>query len=111
MSDYEKALTGLAAGFVLVVSQGLRQVAAGGDDDARIPLKTLAGKYADTSHGSYALCFDATNPAFSEIKCTLTTPKTDVFSGTEVDVGYETDDKKGNSCETFTASIDRKSVV
>jgi hypothetical protein len=101
----KKLLLVLIAGFVLVMSQGLRQVAAGGDDDASIPLKTLAGKYADTSHGSYALCLDATKPAFPEIKCTLTTPKTDVFPQTEVDVGYETDDKRGNSCETFTASI------
>ena len=79
------------------MSQGLREVA--GDDDEGISLKSLAGKYADTLHGSFALCLDPKNN-FAEISCTDT--KAVVFPQTTIDVGNETDDTKGNSCETYT---------
>jgi hypothetical protein len=79
------------------MSQGLREVAA--VDDEGIPLKALAGKYSDTLHGSFALCLDPTNN-FAEISCANT--KAVVFPQTTIDVGNETDDKKGNSCETYT---------
>jgi hypothetical protein len=92
-----KAVTILIAALVLVMSQGLREVAA--DDDNGIPLKALAGKYADTVHGSFALCLDPTN-SFAEISCTSS--KAVVFPQTTEDVGNETDDKKGSSCETYT---------
>jgi hypothetical protein len=62
----KKLLVVLVAAFVLVMSQGLREVAADGDNG--IPLKALAGKYADTLHGSFALCLDPTN-SFAEISC------------------------------------------
>ena len=92
-----KAVTILIAALVLVMSQGLREVAAG--DDEVIPLKALAGEYADTLHGSFALCLDPKNN-FAEVSCAST--KAVVFPQTVVDIGYETDDKKGNSCETYT---------
>jgi hypothetical protein len=92
------------AAFVLVMSQGLREVAAGdvdAGDDGVIPLKSLAGKYSDTAHGFFALCFDKTKfPAAVEIICSSTNAV--IFPQTVVDVGNETDDKKGNSCETYT---------
>jgi hypothetical protein len=93
-----KAVTILIAALLLVMSQGLRKVAAG-DDDEGIPLRALAGKYADTAHGSFALCLDPTNN-FAEVSCAST--KAVVFPQTTVDVGNETDDTKGNSCETYT---------
>jgi hypothetical protein len=98
----KKLLVILVAAFVLVMSQGLREVAAGdvaASDDGVIPLKSLAGKYSDTAHGFLALCLDPTN-SFAEISCTSS--KAVVFPQTVVDVGNETDDKKGNSCETYT---------
>jgi hypothetical protein len=76
------------------MSQGLREVAAG--DDEGIPLKALAGKYVDTLHGSFALCLDPKNN-FAEVSCASV--KAVVFPQTTIDVGNETDDKKGNSCE------------
>jgi len=93
----KKLLVILVAAFVLVMSQGLREVAAGDDDG--IPLKVLAGKYADTLHGSFALCLDPKNN-FAEVSCASV--KAVVFPQTTIDVGNETDDKKGNSCETYT---------
>ena len=93
----KKLLVVLVAAFVLVMSQGLREVAADGDNG--IPLKALAGKYADTLHGSFALCLDPTNN-FAEISCASS--KAVVFPQTTEHVGNETDDKKGNSCETYT---------
>jgi hypothetical protein len=92
-----KAVTILIAALVLVMSQGLREVAAG--DDEGIPLRALAGKYADTLHGSFALCLDPKNN-FAEVSCASV--KAIVFPQTTIDVGNETDDKKGNSCETYT---------
>jgi hypothetical protein len=93
----KKVLGILIAGFVLVMSQGLKEVAA--DDDSGLSLKALAGNYSDTAQGSFALCLDPTNN-FAEISCT--NAKAVVFPTTVVDVGNETDDKKGNSCETYT---------
>jgi hypothetical protein len=92
-----KAVTILIAALVLVMSQGLREVAAG--DDEVIPLKSLAGRYSDAAHGDFALCLDPKNN-FTEVSCAST--KAVVFPQTVVDIGYETDDKKGNSCETYT---------
>jgi hypothetical protein len=95
----KKLLVVLVAAFVLVMSHGLREVAA--DDNNGIPLKALAGRYADTSHGYFALCLDKTKfPAAVEIICSDTNAV--VFPQTVVDVGNETDDTKGNSCETYT---------
>lgn len=93
----KKVLGILIAGFVLVMSQGLKEVAA--DDDSGLSLKALAGNYSDTAQGSFALCLDPKNN-FAEISCT--NAKAVVFPTTVVDVGNETDDKKGNSCETYT---------
>jgi hypothetical protein len=90
----------LAVGFVLVMSQGLRKVAAG--DDEGNPLEALAGKYSSTAHASYALCLDPTNN-FAEISCADNKAK--VFPETEVDVGSGTQDAKGNSCTTYTGTI------
>jgi hypothetical protein len=56
----KKLLVILTVGFVLVMSQGLRKVAAG-DDDEGISLKSTAGKFSDTAQGSFALCLDPTN--------------------------------------------------
>jgi hypothetical protein len=96
----KKLLVFLVAAFVLVMSQGLREVAAGdAGDDEGVPLKALAGKYSDTAHGYFALCLDPKNN-FAEISCA--DAKAVVFPQTVVDVGNETDDKKGNSCETYT---------
>jgi hypothetical protein len=92
-----KAVTILIAALLLVMSQGLREVAADGDNG--IPPKALAGKYADTLHGSFALCLDPTN-SFAEISCTSS--KAVVFPQTTIQVGNETGDKKGNACETYT---------
>jgi hypothetical protein len=94
----KKLLVILIAGLVLIISQGLRQVTAG-DDDEGIPLRELAGKYSDTLHGNFALCLDPTNN-FAEISCANT--KAVIFPQGTVDVGNETDDSKGNSCETYT---------
>jgi hypothetical protein len=66
----KKLLVILVAAFVLVMSQGLREVA--GDDDGGIPLRALAGKYSSTAHGSYALCLDPKNN-FAEVNCSSTT--------------------------------------
>jgi hypothetical protein len=93
----KKLLVILIPALVLVISQGLREVPA--SDDEGIPLKALAGKYADTLHGSFALCLDPTNN-FAEISCA--DKKAVVFPQTTIDVGNETDDTKGNSCETYT---------
>jgi hypothetical protein len=98
----KKLLVIFVAAFVLVMSQGLREVVAGdvaASDDGVIPLKSLAGKYSDTAHGDFALCLDPKNN-FAEVSCAST--KAVVFPQTVVDIGYETDDKKGNSCETYT---------
>jgi hypothetical protein len=95
----KKLLVILVAAFVLVMSQGLREVA--GDDDGGIPLRALAGKYSSTAHGSYALCLDPKNN-FAEVNCSST--KAVVFPQTEVDVGYGTQDAKGNSCTTYTGT-------
>jgi hypothetical protein len=83
----KKLLVILVVAFVLVMSQGLRQVAAG--DDEGIPLKALAGKGADTLHGSFALCLDPKNN-FAEISCADT--KAVVFPQTTVQVGNDTTD-------------------
>jgi hypothetical protein len=96
----KKLLVILIAGFVLVMSQGLGEVAAG--DNEGIPLKALAGNYSSTAHGSYALCLDPTNN-FAEVNCSST--KAVDFPQTEVDVGNGTGDTKGNSCTTYTATI------
>jgi hypothetical protein len=93
----KKFLVFLVAAFVLVMSQGLREVAADGDNG--IPPKALAGKYADTLHGSFALCLDPTN-SFAEISCASS--KAVVFPQTTVQVGNSTSDKNGNVCETYT---------
>jgi len=85
------------AAFVLFMSQGLREVAAG--DDEGIPLKALAGKHSDTLHGSFALCLDPNNN-FAEISCAST--KAQVFPQTTEQVGNDTSDKNGNVCETYT---------
>lgn len=94
-----KAVTILTAALVLVMSQGLREVA--GDDDEGIPLRALAGRYSSTAHGSYALCLDPKNN-FAEVNCSST--KAVVFPQTEVDVGYGKQDAKGNSCTTYTGT-------
>jgi hypothetical protein len=96
----KKLLAIFIAGFVIVMSQGLREV-AGGDDEG-IPLKALAGKYSSTAHGSYALCLDPTNN-FAEVNCSST--KAVDFPQTEVDIGNGTADDKGNSCTTYSATI------
>jgi hypothetical protein len=94
----KKLLVVMTASFVLVISQGLREAAAG---DEGIPLKALAGKYADTAHGYFALCLDSASfPAAVEISCAAATAV--VFPQTVVDVGNETDDQHGTSCETYT---------
>jgi hypothetical protein len=93
----KKLLVVMTAAFVLVMSQGLREVAAG--DDEGVPLKALAGRYGDTLHGSFALCLDPNNN-FAEISCA--DPKAVVFPQTTVQVGNEKLDAKGNSCETCT---------
>jgi hypothetical protein len=96
----KKLLVFLVAAFVLVMSQGLREVAAGdAGDDEGVPLKALAGKYSDTAQGSFALCLDPKNN-FALISCA--DAKAKVFPLTTVQVGNETDDTKGTSCETYT---------
>ena len=98
----KKLLVVSIAAFVLVMSQGLREVAADGvaaDGNNGIPLKALAGKNADILHGSFALCLDPTNN-FAEISCTSS--KAVVFPQTTEQVGNDTTDKKGNACETYT---------
>jgi hypothetical protein len=65
----KKLLVILIIGFVLVMSQGLREVAAGEHEaDKGIPLKALAGNFATVTHGSFALCLDPKNN-FAEINC------------------------------------------
>jgi hypothetical protein len=65
----KKLLVILIVGFVLVMSQGLRKVAAGDHAaDKGIPLTALAGNFATVSHGSFALCLDPTNN-FTEVSC------------------------------------------
>jgi hypothetical protein len=96
----KKFLVFLVAAFVLIMSQGLRQVAAGdAGDDEGVPLKALAGKYSDTAQGSFALCLDPKNN-FALISCA--DAKAKVFPLTTVQVGNETDDTQGTSCETYT---------
>ena len=98
----KKLMVILIVGFVLVMCQGLRKVAAGDHDDEGTPLKALAGKYSSTAHASYALCLDPTNN-FAEISCADNKAK--VFPETEVDVGNGTQDASGNSCTTYTGTI------
>jgi hypothetical protein len=96
----KKLLAILVAAFVLVMSQGLSEVA--GDDSEGIPLAALAGKYSSTAHGSYALCLDPNNN-FASISCT--DKKAVAFPKTEVDVGNGTQDAEGNSCTTYTGTL------
>jgi hypothetical protein len=93
----KRLLVILAVGFVLVMSQGLRKVAAG-DDEGRSH-QGFAGKFSDTAQGTFALCLDPTNN-FAQISCADTKAK--AFPLTTVQVGNETDDAKGNSCETYS---------
>ena len=96
----KKLLVILTVGFVLVMSQSLMKVAAGdAGDDEGVPLKALAGKYSDTAQGTFALCVDPTNN-FAQISCA--DKKAKAFPLTTVQVGNETDDAKGNSCETYS---------
>ena len=52
----------LTAALVLVMSQGLREVA--GDDDEGIPLRALAGRYSSTATAlmPFALILKTTSP-------------------------------------------------
>ena len=83
----KKLLVILIAACVLVMSQGLREVAADGDNG--IPLKALAGKGADILHGSFALCLDPKNN-FAEVSCATTNAQ--VFPQTTGQVGNDTTD-------------------
>jgi hypothetical protein len=100
----KKLLLIFIAGLVLVVGQGLSGVAAGDhpNDHKGTSLKDLAGNFADTTQGSFALCLDPTNN-FAEISCGDTKAK--VFPQTDLEVGNETQDTKGNSCQTTTQTI------
>src|ERR1700751_1419018 len=99
----KKLLVIFAVGFILVMSRGLREVAAGDHkDDDGIPQKALAGNFATVTHGSFALCLDPTNN-FAEINCSDTKAK--VFPQTDVEVGNGTVDTKGNACQTTTETI------
>ena len=95
----KKLLLILVAAIVLVMSQALREVAAG--DDEGIPLKSLAGNYSSTAQGSFALCFGPA-PTFTQVSCTASPGPAFVVPQTGVDVGNGTADKEGNSCTTYT---------
>jgi hypothetical protein len=95
----KKLLLILVAAIVLVMSQGLREVAAG--DDEGIALKSLAGNYSSTAQGSFALCFGPA-PTFTQVSCTASPGPAFVVPQTGVDVGNGTADKEGNSCTTYT---------
>jgi len=99
----KRVLVILIVGLVLVMSRGLREVAAGDHkDDEGIPQKVLAGNFATVTHGSFALCLDPKNN-FAEISCS--DAKAQVFPQTDVEVGNVTLDEKGNACQTTTETI------
>jgi hypothetical protein len=93
----KKLLLVLSVGFVLVMSQGLREVAGGEHEaDKGIPLKALPGSFATLTHGSFALCLDPRNN-FAEINCSDSKAK--VFPQTDVEVGNITLDKRDTRVE------------
>jgi hypothetical protein len=76
-------------------------IAVAGD----IPLTALAGTYTITGSGSFAIC-SGPAPTFTEIPCSKFIPGTDIsFPQTVVEVGEDTFDAKGNSCDTITETI------
>ena len=100
----KKLMVIVLAGCVVVMSQGFRAVAAGDDipdifDGGQIPLRALAGTYAETLHGSVALCLENT-PHHALVTCG--SPNSIVVPLTLQDVGANTRDAKGNACAIFT---------
>jgi hypothetical protein len=99
----KRLLVIFAVGFVLLMSRGRREVAAGEHEaDKGIPLEALAGNFATVTHGSFALCLDPTNN-FAEISCGDSKAK--VFPETDAEVGNVIRDTKGNGCLTSTETV------
>jgi hypothetical protein len=80
--------------FALIMSENLSRVAA---DEGQIPLSKLAGGYASTVQGPFAICLDP--KTFLEESCTTAGALVIPFTGS--DVGRVTFDKKGNACGTY----------
>jgi len=94
----KKLMLILLVGCVLVISHGVRNVAADDEGTKGIPSRKLAGTYALTVHGSFFFCLDS-NPPHGPITCT------EGSTGVLIDalaVGAYTSDTTGNSCVTWT---------
>jgi len=63
------------------------------------PLNGLAGNYAGQGSGTFAVCF---NSDFSAVEDCSTAPNAVFFS--QVEITQSTQDTKGNSCQTITAT-------
>jgi len=88
----------LVAIFAVAMSENLSTVAAG---EGGIPLSALAGGYASTAQGSFAICLNPT----THIEESCTTAGTRVIPLSFVAAGSSTSDSNGNFCNTFSQVI------
>jgi len=92
----KKLIAIVLAGCTLVISHGFQNLAAADDE---VPLRKLAGTYANTAQGSAFLCF-VNAPPYPLAACGSTGS-----IGVPIailQVGAITYDTKGNSCATLT---------
>ena len=90
------------AGWVFVMSQGFRTVAADDEGTQGIPLRKLAGTYSATVQGSFFLCF-VNAPPFPLAKCG--SPGSIGVPLSFLEVGVATRDAEGNTCATLTETV------
>lgn len=95
-----KALAFLLIGLAFVMCEGPGKAAAG-EEGSAIPAAALRGNYADTLHGSFALCLNPTM-GFIEVSCSATGAV--IFPQSIVTAGHVTNGKN-SSCETGTETI------
>jgi hypothetical protein len=88
----------LVAIFVVVMSENLSRVAAG---EGGIPLSALAGGYASTVQGSFAICLNPT----THLEESCTTAGTLVIPLSFLAAGGSTLDGKGNVCNPSTQVV------
>jgi hypothetical protein len=66
--------------------------------DGGIPLEDLAGNYASTCQGTFAICLNPSTFAFADC---ATTAGAIIVPLTDLDVGALTRDEQGNACSIF----------